>query len=137
MRFIIISKVFLFLLVLFLSVISTDLNISFADDSLDGKTFSVKLSEQGKVDEATNDELIFKDGTFFSADCEQYGFSPASYESKSKGDATLFKSTLVSDKEGKAEWEGKVKGDDITGTFIWSKEGQEPIIYSYEGSIKK
>jgi len=137
MRFIIISKVFLFLLVLFLSVISTDLNISFADDSLDGKTFSVKLSEQGKVDEATNDELIFKDGTFFSADCEQYGFSSASYKTKSKGDTTLFVSTLVSDKEGKAEWEGAVKGDEITGTFIWSKEGQNPIIYSYEGSIKK
>ena len=137
MRFIIISKVFLFLLVLFLSVISTDLNISFADDSLDGKTFSVKLSEHGKVDEATNDELIFKGGTFFSADYEQYGFSSASYKTKSKGDTTLFVSTLVSDKEGKAEWEGAVKGDEITGTFIWSKEGQNPIIYSYEGSIKK
>ena len=39
--------------------------------------------------------------------------------------------------EGKAEWEGAVKGDDISGTFIWSKEGQDPIIYTYKGSIKK
>jgi hypothetical protein len=137
MRFILISTLSLFVLAVCLSTISTNLNVAFADDSLDGKSFLVKLSEQGKDDEATNDELIFKDGTFFSADCEQYGFSSASYKTKSKGDTTLFVSTLVSDKEGKAEWEGAVKGDEITGTFIWSKEGQEPIIYSFEGSIKK
>ncbi|MEQ9620053.1 MAG: hypothetical protein RIG61_12880 [Deltaproteobacteria bacterium] len=137
MRFILISTLSLLVLAVCLSIISANLNVAFADDSLDGKSFLVKLHEHGKDEEATDDELIFKGGTFFSADCEQYGFSPASYETKSKGDTTLFESTLVSDKEGKAEWEGAVKGDEITGTFIWSKEGQEPIIYSYEGSIKK
>jgi len=137
MRFALISTLHVLVLAVCLSIIGANLNVAFAAGSLDGKSFSVKLSEHGKDGEATDDELIFKDGTFFSADCEQYGFSPASYESKSKGDATLFKSTLVSDKEGKAEWEGAVKGDDISGTFIWSKAGQDPIIYTYEGSIKK
>ncbi|TDI91448.1 MAG: hypothetical protein E2O72_02000 [Candidatus Dadabacteria bacterium] len=137
MRFILSSAIYLLVLAVCLSTISAKLNFAFADDSLDGKSFLVKLSEQGKDDEATNDELIFKDGTFFSVDCEQYGFGSASYKTMSKGDTTLFESTLVSDKEGKAEWEGAVKGDTITGTFIWSKEGQEPNIYSYEGSIKK
>jgi high-affinity K+ transport system ATPase subunit B len=137
MRFILNSTLYLLVLAVCLSIISASQNVAFADDSLDGKSFLVKLSEHGKKDEATNDELIFKDGTFFSADCEQYGFSPASYKTMSKGDTTLFESTLMSDKEGKAEWEGAVKGDEISGTFIWSKEGQEPIIYSYKGSIKK
>jgi hypothetical protein len=103
---------------------------------LDGKSFLVELSET-KKHEVTKDELIFKDGTFFSVECEQYGFGPASYESKSKGDAILFESTLNSDKEGKTEWEGSVKGDKITGTMIWSKVGQNPIIYTYMGTIKK
>ena len=103
MRFILISTIYLLVLAVCLSIISANLNVAFADDSLDGKSFLVKLSEHGKDDEATNDELIFKDGTFFSVDCEQYGFGSASYKTKSKGDTTLFESTLVSDKEGKAE----------------------------------
>jgi hypothetical protein len=136
MRFISSSTMFILVLALFLSVISSTLNVAVADDSLDGKSFLVELSET-KKNEVTKDELIFKDGTFFSVECEQYGFGPASYESKSKGDAILFESTLVSGTEGKAEWEGSVKGDKITGTFIWSKEGQDPIIYTYAGNMKK
>jgi hypothetical protein len=136
MRFISSPTIFLLALALFLSLIGTNLNIAVADDSLDGKSFLVELSET-KNNEVTKDEMIFKDGTFFSVECEQYGFGPASYESKSKGDTILFESTLVSHTEGKAEWEGSVKGDKITGTFIWSKEGQDPIIYTYEGNMKK
>jgi hypothetical protein len=137
MRFVLISTTYLLVLAVCLSIIGANLNVAFADDSLDGKSFLIKVSEHGKDGEATDDELIFKDGTFFSADCEQYSFSPASYESRSKGGTTLFKSTLMSDKEGKSEWEGAVKGDTISGTFIWSKEGQDPMIYRYKGSIKK
>ena len=136
MRFILISAVYILVLGVSLSFISSSQNVAYADDSLDGKTFSVKFTEHNKNEEA-KDELIFKDGTFFSADCEQYGFSPAPYESKSKSGTTLFKSTLTSDKEGKVEWEGKVNGDEISGTFIWSKEGQDPIIYTYKGGMKK
>lgn len=119
------------------SVIGAGLHSASADDSLDGKTFSVKISEDGKDGEATDDELIFKDGTFFSTDCEQYGFTPAPYESMSNDGVTKFKSTLMSDKEGKAEWEGGVKGGHIKGTFIWSKDGQDPIIYTYVGTMEK
>jgi hypothetical protein len=113
MRFISSSTIFLLVLALFLSIISANFNIAAADDSLDGKSFLVEPSET-KRNEVTKDELIFKNGTFFSVECEQYGFGPASYESKSKGDVILFESTLVSDTEGKAEWEGSVKGDKIT-----------------------
>ena len=137
MRYILSSTLYLLILAVCASIISTNLDFALADSSLDGKSFSIKLSEHGKNGEATDDELIFKDGTFFSVDCEQYGFSSAPYESRSKGDMFLFKSTLTSDKEGKSEWEGKIKGDKISGIFIWSKAGQDPIIYDYEGSTKK
>jgi len=137
MRRMVFSTLLLFVFAVGLSIINFNRNYAAADDSLDGKSFVVKISEHGKNSEASEDELIFKDGTFFSSDCEQYGFGSAPYESRSNGDTILFKSTLMSDKEGKSEWEGKVKGDKITGIFIWSKAGQDPIIYDYEGRTKK
>lgn len=137
MKRIVFSTLLLFVFTVGLSVIGFNQNNAAADDSLDGKSFMVKISEHGKDSEPTDDELIFKDGTFFSTDCEQYGFGKTPYESMSKGDSTLFKAVATSKKEGKAEWEGKVTGDNIAGTFIWSKEGQDPIIYTYEGSLKQ
>lgn len=108
-----------------------------AEDSLDGKMFEVKVSEQSKGAEPTADELIFKDGTFFSTDCEQYGFSAAPYKATIEGDNTTFESTLVSEKEGKADWTGTIDGNSISGTFVWSKEGQASIDYEFQGSLKK
>lgn len=137
MRYFAFSTFFFLAFVLSISIMSANPNYALAGGSLDGKTFSVKLHEDGKDGEATDDELIFKDGTFFSTDCEQYGFGAAPYEARSKGDTVLFKSTLTSEKEGKAEWEGKVTGDKIKGSFIWSKEGQDSITYGYEGSLKQ
>lgn len=136
MRNIPISSLYLCVFVLCASLLGISIDAASADDSLDGRTFSVELTETSK-NEASGDELIFKDGTFFSTECEQYGFTPAPYESKSKAGEVLFKSTLTSGKEGKTEWEGSVKGDEISGTMFWSKEGQDPIIYSYKGTIKK
>ncbi len=136
MRYTLISSIYLFIFSVCATVIGTNLNTASADETLDGRSFSVELTEASK-NEAARDELIFKDGTFFSAECEQYGFTPAPYESKPKDGAVLFKSTLTSSKEGKTEWEGSVMGDEISGTMFWSKEGQDPIIYTYKGTIKK
>jgi len=137
MKYILSSTLYLLVLAVCVSIIGTNLDSAFADDSLDGKSFQINITEYGKGGQPTDDVLIFKDGTFFSTDCEQYGFGSSPYEARSRGDATLFKSTLTSKTEGKSEWEGKVKDDSITGTFIWSKTGQDPIIYTYAGSIKK
>lgn len=136
MRHILITSVYLFIFSVCASLISSNLNAASAGETLDGKSFSVELTESNKS-EATQDELIFKDGTFFSTGCDQYGFTPAKYEARSKGGVIMFKSTLASDKEGKSEWEGAVTGDEISGTMFWTKEGQEPVIYSYKGTLKK
>ena len=136
MRHILITSAYLFVFSVFASLIGSNLNTALAGETLDGRSFSVELTETNK-NEATKDELIFKDGTFFSTECEKHGFTPAPYESKSKAGAVLFKSTLTSVKEGKTEWEGSVTGDEISGTMFWSKEGQDPVIYTYKGTIKK
>lgn len=128
-----ISIVFVIVIALTLSLVSTRV---FAEYDLDGKVFEVILFEEGK-DNRTKDDLIFKDGTFFSVDCEQYGFDLAPYISNLRGDTILFKSTATSNKEGKTEWVGGVIGDEITGTMKWSKQGQEPIKFSFTGKIKE
>ncbi len=137
MRYVVISTLQIFVLSVCLSFISFNLNYAAADESLDGKSFQVKITEYGKGGQPTDDVLIFKDGTFFSTDCEQYGFGSAQYESVSKGGATLFEATAKSKTDGITEWEGKVQGDSITGNFMWSKKDQKPIMYTYAGSLKK
>lgn len=131
MRFILTSALYLFVLGLSLSVISAVHDTASAGEALDGKSFMVKVTPSDKSQQPMTDELVFKDGMFMSTDCEQYGFEPAAYESRTKGKAVLFKSTLMSEEEGKVEWEGAVQGDKIRGTFIWTKEGQDPAIYTY------
>lgn len=137
MRNLVCSTFLVFVLGLCLSIIGTGEYNAAAGDSLDDKTFNIKLTEYGKDGQPTDDELIFKNGTFSSSECKQYGFGPATYESASKKGATLFEATTTSEKEGNIQWEGKVVGDSITGNFMWSKPGQEPILYTYSGSLKK
>ena len=137
MRNLFVSKLLLFVLAVFLIAIYAELNTAYADNALDGKTYSVKLSYKDKDGEPTDDELIFKDGTFFSTDCKQYGFKPAPYETETQGDITMFGSLLESEKEGKAYWEGRIEGDSIKGRLVWVKKGQDQEVYKFEGSLKK
>lgn len=137
MRYILSSTIFVLVLTVCVSIIGTNLDSAHADDSLDGKTFSVKINEHGKDGEARDDVVIFKDGTFFSTDCEQYGFGAGPYEYRATDGVTMFITSTKSEKEGEIQWEGKVEGDKISGTMIWSKPGQEPIFYKYKGSLKK
>jgi len=137
MRYILSSTLFVLVLTVCVSIIGTNLDSALADDSLDGKTFSVKINEHGKDGEVRNDTITFKDGTFLSTDCEQYGFGAAPYEHRSNDGVTLFITSTKSEKEGEIQWEGKVEGDKISGTMIWSKPGQEAIFYKYKGSLKK
>ena len=137
MRLSLISKLFLLVLAVSLPIVGANFNTAFADDSLDGKTFSVKINEHGKNDDVRDDELIFKDGTFFSTDCGQYGFDAAPYEYRATDGVTMFITSTKSEKEGEIQWEGRAEGNEISGTMIWSKPGQEPIFYKYKGSLKK
>lgn len=137
MRRILESAFILVLFCVFFSAATDDAAKASEEGSLDGRTFTVKVTEEGRDEEGSNDELIFKDGTFFSSECEQYGFSPAPYSESSGSGATTFESTLVSAKEGETRWKGSVTGDRISGSFVWSKEDQSPITYSYEGTLKQ
>ena len=120
-----------------LSGIDAGLHGSLAEEALDGKSFNINLSEYGKSGDPSGDVLIFKDETMLSTECEQYGFGPGSYESVTKDGKILFEATTTSQKEGIIEWEGTVDGSKINGNFMWSKPGQDPVLYTYSGSIKQ
>ena len=137
MKSIFTSRLYIFVITVFLFISCLGINYALADGPLDGKTFSVNISEYGKDGQPRADDLIFNDGKFSSTECAQYGFGDAVYESAKKDGKILFEATTNSDKEGTIEWEGKVDGDNISGNFMWSKQGQDPIFYTYSGSLKK
>ena len=103
--------------------------------SLDGKTFTVMIDDP-TVEEPYEDTLIFEDGKFRSVACDEYGFDWAPYTTQPMaGGIVRFEVTAESEEEGTNHWVGKVANDGIKGEFTWTKEGQEPIEYSFEGAI--
>ncbi len=127
---------FYVLLVFGLYALSISLLAAAREGALDGKTFTGEMGEAGK-DKGDKDELIFKDGKFSSEACEKYGFGDAPYTTTASGGATTFEADTVSAKEGKMHWSGTVKGDERTGTVVWTKEGQAPIDYWFKTELKK
>ncbi len=122
------------LVLLFITGLSLALPAS-AEGLLDGKTFEAEASEKGKEDK-TPDTLIFKDGMFTSTDCEQYGFKAAPYSATEQDGVISFESQATSDTEGTVAWSGTVDGGNISGTFVWTKPGQDAIEYTYSGKVK-
>jgi hypothetical protein len=103
-----------------------------AEAALDGKAYTVEMGEKGKSD-AKPETLDFKAGKFHSDACDQYGFTAAPYSAK----GGEWQADTSSAKEGKMRWKGKVQGDAISGTAVWSKPGQKDIEYWFKGSLKK
>ena len=107
-----------------------------AANELDGKTFTGTVGEKGKT-EGQPDEFVFAGGKFHSTMCDAHGFKPADYTAMKEGDVTAFEVSATSDKEGENHWAGRAVGDDIDGTFIWKKPGQDAIEYWFKGTLKK
>jgi len=135
MKKVYIAGAFYMLLVFVLSVLSISILAAAGQGALDGKSFSGEMGETGK--KGDKEELVFKDGKFTSVACEQYGFGDAPYTATVNGDTTTFEADTVSAKEGKMHWTGTVKGDELTGTAVWTKEGQAPVEYWYKTTLEK
>lgn len=100
---------------------------------LDGKTFQVTVTDpQGKGEP---DTITFAAGQLDSVGCQKYGFPKAPYKVTKSGSAVTFSSEAKSAKEGMNKWEGKVEGDKIEGTLVWTKPGQAPISYKFNGKV--
>jgi hypothetical protein len=108
-----------------------------AEGPLDGKTFVAESGEQGKKAEGPKDEITFRDGKMRSSACDAYGFGDGSYTTMNHPGMVMFRARTESPKEGVIEWNGTVRGDDIEGTYVWTKTGQKPITYWMKGTLKK
>ena len=109
---------------------------------LDGKVFIGDAGVKGKPVDEKGDVITFKDGTFHSSICDQYGYNKGSYKASASGDATSFEVETVSEKDGRLVWKGSVRGSEIEGTFVHYRKGgffnsnPAPVEHWFKGTAK-
>jgi hypothetical protein len=88
---------------------------------LDGKLYMTLVGPKGEEADG-EDELVFKNGKLFSPSCSTYGFGDGVYKTRVEEGTIYFEAAITSIKHGKIVWIGKVDGDKIDGTYIWTKQ---------------
>jgi hypothetical protein len=109
---------------------------------LDGKTFHIKLKiVEGNPKAGStwiDDVLVFKKGNLNSQFMtKREGFPPAPCEIKiDSGEKTItFSASHKNKSVSDIKWEGKIIGDKIEGTAVWTNI-QGPRTYSFTGTLK-
>lgn len=92
-----------------------------AGSLLDGKSFHIKGADTDSG-EILTDELVFRDGTFQSVNCQTYcDFGWSSYETKVVDEAIHFTATTVCpDAPHTVVWYGTVSGDTVEISGTWT-----------------
>ena len=92
-----------------------------AGTALDGRTFDIIGTDLGSG-AVLEDEIIFRDGTFQSVDCQEYcDFGWSAYETKMIGDVIHFTArTICPDAPHTVVWYGTVDGDEIAVDVTWT-----------------
>lgn len=102
--------------------------------SLDGRTFDVRLA---RGLEASTDRLVFGPRTLDSNHCHKYGFEKAVYAVNPERRGLAFSADTSNRKYGSVRWRGSVDGDRIEGTMTWTKPGEPPLHYIFNGEARK
>ncbi len=101
--------------------------------NLDGKSFTIEVFDVNVPDQKDDDVIHFDGGKITSDGCDEWGFNSSEYSAEKEKDKTHFEATCSSDTEGKIIWKGTVDGNKIEGTYLWQKDGQGDITYSFSG----
>ena len=88
---------------------------SFAEDMLDGRTFSGEIGKAGKKT-GQADNFIFQNGQFESTLCSGFGYGKGDYKATLANGRIQFGAQSASADEGVMTWTGTVVGDSIEGT---------------------
>jgi hypothetical protein len=83
-----------------------------------------------------DDVFFFDPGFKFRVkSLESRGYKPAEYEQdvRAVGPAK-FTATLVSDSDGKMDWQGTAAANEMRGTMTWTKKDGTQLTYSFHGS---
>jgi len=100
--------------------------------TLDGQSFAVEVGVKGKASD-DKETLEFHGGRFHSTGCDEYRFETGGYTATRSAETVAFQSATKSPTEGTIAWTGYVRGDDVDGTFTWTKTGQAPVEYWFKG----
>ena len=109
---------------------------------LDGKVFVADAGAKGKSADEKDEVITFRDGRFHSSSCDQWGYSKGIYKAKSDGDAIVFETETISEKDGRLVWTGRVRGDAIEGVFThyrnptWHNKNPAPVEHWFKGKVK-
>ncbi len=89
--------------------------------ALDGKTFRI-YGEVPDRSAALEDDIIFRDGTFQSTDCENYcNFGWSDYQTKTVDGVIHFTTTAICpDAPHTVVWYGRVTGDEVVIDSTWT-----------------
>ncbi|MEL6641638.1 MAG: hypothetical protein AAFP98_10050 [Pseudomonadota bacterium] len=92
-----------------------------ATGALDGKTFRIYGGDPGSG-AVLEDDIIFRDGTFQSTDCENYcNFGWSDYQTKTIDGVIHFTSTAICpDAPHTVVWYGRVTGDEVVIDGTWT-----------------
>lgn len=89
--------------------------------ALDGLTFQISGTDLSSGAEL-EDKIHFRDGTFQSADCEEYcNFGWSDYQTKTiNGEIHFTATALCPDAPHTVVWHGTVTGDDVAVEVTWT-----------------
>lgn len=92
-----------------------------AGSALDGRSFQI-VGEDLKTGEVMTDELVFRDGTFQSVNCEKYcNFGWSEYKTKVEGDVIHFVARpICPEAPHQVVFYGTVKGEDVQFEGSWT-----------------
>ena len=121
---------------------ATAFSVAAQTSPLDGRVFATEGGVKDKPPSETIDIISFKDGKFHSSSCEPYGYGTGKVIASIAGDVVTFKATTESEKDGRLEWSGTVRGNDIEGTYVHYRKGwflnpnPAPIDRWFKGKLK-
>ena len=102
---------------------------------LDGNKYKIDFMKDGKTE--STETLIFQGSKLQTPDCAKYGFTDGLAYVKPTKDYFTWSSSVKSETEGVMAWQGSVKGENIEGTCVWRKAGQDPTNYTFKGTLIK
>jgi hypothetical protein len=103
--------------------------------SLENRIFKIDSYINGKKE--NSEDLTFQNALLKGSECVKYGFEPSAFTTTQNGENLTFNCTMLSAKEGKMVWEGKVIGHSLEGKVVWSKTGQTDMTMTYNGQEKQ
>ncbi len=117
--------------------ISTIVNLKAQSKSpFEGAVFTIDNYIEDKFD--NTEDLTFKDNYVEGSICVQYGFEKAKYTTSINEEGIWeFNCVMLSKEHGKMVWNGQKSGNNISGGYLWTKEGQDPIKYTFKGKLKQ